>query len=64
MLRYKSHSEYDVKIGVLTESGERINSHVWQRQYDKALVVVNLPGAEAPYEIKLDKPAKDSPTDK
>jgi len=53
-----------VKIGLPTETGEQINSHVWQRRYEKALVVVNLPGAEAHHEVKLDKPAKDSLTGK
>jgi hypothetical protein len=43
--------------------GQRISSHVWQRQCEKALVVVNLPGAAAPYEVKLDKTGKDSLTD-
>jgi hypothetical protein len=51
-----------VKIGLPTAPGERVNSHVWQRRYEKALVVVNLPGAAEPCEIKLDKPAKDSLT--
>ena len=41
-------------------AGKRISSHVWQRQYDKALVVVNLPGAREPYEVRLERPARDS----
>jgi len=60
--RHDWYSEYDVKIGLPTAPGEQTNSHVWQRRYEKALVIVNLPGAAAPYEIKLDKPAKDSLT--
>jgi hypothetical protein len=60
--RHDWYPEYDVKIGLPTEPGEQINSHVWQRRYEKALVVVNLPGATAPYEVKLDKPANDSLT--
>lgn len=62
--RHDWYPEYDVKIGLPIEPGERINSHVWQRRYEKALIVVNLPGATAPYEVKLDKPAKDSLTGK
>ena len=60
--RHDWYPEYDVKIGLPTEPGERINSYVWQRRYEKALVVVNLPGAAGPYEVKLGKPAKDSLT--
>jgi hypothetical protein len=62
--RHDWYPEYDVKIGLPIEPGERINSHVWQRRYEKALVIVNLPGAAAAYEVKLDKPAKDSLTGK
>jgi hypothetical protein len=60
--RHDWYPEYDVKIGLPTEPGKQVNSHVWQRRYEKALVVVNLPGAAAPYEVKLNKPAKDSLT--
>ena len=62
--RHDWYPEYDMKIGLPTSPGKQISSHVWQRQYEKALVIVNLPGAAAPYEIKLDKPAKDSLTGK
>lgn len=62
--RHDWYPEYDVKIGLPIEPGKRINSHVWQRRYEKALVVVNLPGAAAAYEVKLDKPTKDSLTGK
>ena len=54
------YPEYDVKIGLPAEAGKRISSHVWQRRYDKALVVVNLPGAKEPHEVKLECPARDS----
>ncbi|MDI9431616.1 MAG: putative glycoside hydrolase [Planctomycetota bacterium] len=56
------YPEYDAKIGLPTASGERVRSHVWRRTYQKALVVVNLPGAAEPYEVKLDRPAVDSLT--
>lgn len=56
------YGEYDVKIGLPTGPGEKINPYTWQRRYDRALVVVNLPGAPAPYEAKLDHPARDSLT--
>jgi hypothetical protein len=60
--RHGWYPEYDVKIGLPIGEGERVNSHVWRRRYEKALVVVNLPGAPGPYEIHLDKPARDSLT--
>ena len=58
--RHDWYAEYDVKIGLPTGQGERLSSHVWQRRYDKALVVVNLPGAKEPYEVKLKHSEKDS----
>jgi hypothetical protein len=36
-----------VKIGLPTKPGERLSSPTWQREYEKALVVVNLPGANS-----------------
>jgi len=60
--RHDWYPEYDVKIGLPAAEGQQINSHVWQRRYEKALVVVNLPGAAGPYEVRLDEPAKDSLT--
>ena len=54
------YPEYDVKIGLPLAAGERVSSHVWQRKYEKALVVVNLPGAKGPYEVRLERPARDS----
>ena len=62
--RHDWYPEYDVKIGLPMSPGQQISSHVWQRQYEKALVVVNLPGAAEPYKIKVDMPAKDSLTGK
>jgi hypothetical protein len=62
--RHDWYPEYDVKIGLPMSPGKQISSHVWQRRYEKALVVVNLPGAAAPYEIKLDESARDSLTGK
>ena len=58
--RHDWYPEYDVKIGQPQAAGERINAHVWQRRYEKALVVMNLPDATQPYEVKLEKPARDS----
>ena len=54
------YEEYDREIGLPAAPGERVSSHVWRRRYDKALVVVNLPGAEAPHEVTLDQPAEDA----
>ncbi len=45
--RHDWYPEYDVKIGLPTGAGERVNS-------------VNLPGAESPYRVKLDAPARDA----
>ncbi len=56
------YPEYDIKIGQPIETGKRINTHVWQRQYEDAIVIVNLPGAKMPYTIRLKGPAKDSLT--
>lgn len=57
--RHDWYPEYDVKIGLPTGPSERVNSHVWRRRYEKAQVVVNLPGAASPYEIKLNRSSKD-----
>lgn len=56
------YPEYDVKIGLPTGPREKVGPYTWQRRYRRALVVVNLPGAIGPYEVKLDRPAKDSLT--
>ena len=60
--RHDWYPEYDIKIGLPTGPGERVGPGVWRRQYEKAVVVVNLPGASAPYEVRLERPAKDSLT--
>lgn len=56
------YPEYDQKIGKPLGPGERINSHVWQRDYEQARVVVNLPGAAGPHTVSLEHPAKDTLT--
>jgi hypothetical protein len=61
--RHDWYPEYDVKIGLAVGAGERINSHVWRRDYESALVVVNLPGAEEAHLVELDAPARDSLSD-
>lgn len=58
------YPEYDVKIGLPIEEGKRINSHVWSRKYEKALVFVNLPGAEEDYTVELKQSRHDSFTGK
>ncbi|HOW63824.1 MAG TPA: putative glycoside hydrolase [Candidatus Paceibacterota bacterium] len=54
------YAEYDLKIGQPNGQAQRINAHVWQRRYDRALVIANLPGAQSAYEVVLDQPAKDT----
>jgi len=54
------YPEYDAKIGLPVEEGKRVSEHVWRRQYDKGLVVVNLPGGKGDYEVKLKQRARDS----
>lgn len=54
------YSAYDRKIGLPLAAGERVNSHVWRREYEKALVVVNLPGAAEPHEVEVEKLALDA----
>jgi hypothetical protein len=60
--RHDWYPEYDVKIGLPVEEGERINTHVWTRKYEKALVVVNLPGAKSDYTVKFENSHHDSLT--
>jgi hypothetical protein len=60
--RHDWYPEYDVKIGLPDEEGIRINSHVWTRKYEKALVVVNLPGAKSDYTMEFDQQRLDSLT--
>lgn len=54
------HLEYDVKIGLPKKKGVRISAQVWKREYEKAIVIVNLPGAKSPHVINLDYVAKDT----
>lgn len=58
--RHDWYPEYDVKIGPPTEAGQRVSDHVWRRQYEKALVVVNLPGAKGPFTARVGRPARDA----
>jgi hypothetical protein len=58
--RHDWYPEYDAKIGLPAGVGERISAHVWQREYDKGLVVVNLPGADGAHVMELERPACDS----
>jgi len=58
--RHDWYPEYDIKIGFPKGPGKRINAHVWERDYDKAKVVMNLPDATEPYQVTLPKPARDS----
>ena len=58
--RHDWYPEYDVKIGLPLAAGEKVSAHVWQRKYEKALVVMNLPDAEEPYQAEVGEPAKDS----
>jgi hypothetical protein len=60
--RHDWYPEYDVKIGRPTEAGKRVGDHVWRRQYEKALVVVNLPGARGPFTAPVGHEARDSLT--
>ena len=60
--RHDWYPEYDMKIGMPTGAPERVSSHLWRRQYEKALVVVNLPGADQPFDIQLPQPATDALT--
>jgi hypothetical protein len=54
------YPEYDIKIGQPQGEGRRVTEHIWTREYDGALVVVNLPGGKGDYEVKLTRPACDS----
>ena len=57
--RHDWHPEYDAKIGKPLGPGERLGPHTWQRRYEKALVVVNLPGAKGHHPITLQVPVTD-----
>lgn len=54
------YAEYDRKIGLPLGPGERINSHVWKRNYENALVVMNLPGASSSYTVHCSEYSQDS----
>jgi hypothetical protein len=54
------YPEYDIKIGLPVEDGKRINPYVWTRKYEKALVVLNLPGTEEDYIIETGQKAVDA----
>lgn len=58
--RHDWYGEYDAKIGRPVGQPERLNAHLWQRKYEKALVVVNLPGSKEPHEISLPRSARDT----
>ena len=60
--RHDWYPEYDQKIGLPLKPGEQVNSHVWRRIYENALVVVNLPGAKEPYTVQLNESALDTLT--
>lgn len=52
--RHDWYPEYDRKIGKPLNPGQRINSHVWQRDYEGGRVIVNLPGAKEPFAVTTD----------
>ncbi len=58
--RHDWYPEYDLKIGLPVETGIRINSHVWTREYEKAFIVVNLPGAKENYTVEFEQEHRDS----
>ncbi len=60
--RHDWYPEYDVKIGLPMEEGKRMNTHVWIRKYEKAIVVVNLPGAKSDYTMEFEQARHDSLT--
>ena len=60
--RHDLYPEYDIKIGLPAGEGKRISSHVWTRTYEKALVVVNLPGATDNYTVEFKQSRRDSLT--
>ncbi len=62
--RHDWYPEYDTKIGLPIEKGFRVNSHVWIRHYEKAVVVVNLPGAKENYTVDFKESRRDCFTGK
>ena len=60
--RHDWYPEYNVKIGLPLGEGKRMKAHVWTRNYEKALVIVNLPGANEDYTMEFTEPRWDSLT--
>lgn len=60
--RHDWYPDYDRKVGQAVAPGERVNSHVWKRLYEKAVVAVNLPGARESFSLKLENRARDTLT--
>jgi hypothetical protein len=58
--RHDWYPEYEIRIGLPVAAGERVSPYVWQRRYEKAVVIVNLPGATESHKVQLEKPAQDS----
>jgi hypothetical protein len=54
------YPEYDRKIGLPKSPGQRIKDYVWERDYDRAKVVLNLPDATEAYQVTLTQQAQDS----
>ncbi|MFB3784981.1 MAG: putative glycoside hydrolase [bacterium] len=57
--RHDWHPEYDAKIGLPVQPGERIDSHHWMRVYENAVVHVNLPGAKQSVTVEFPETRKD-----
>lgn len=60
--KHNWYPEYDQKIGKPLAPAQRLNSHAWQRDYEHARVVVNLPGAQGPHTVSLDHQFRDALT--
>lgn len=57
--RHDWYPEYDVKLGLPLQQGERINEHHWTRKYENAVVHVNLPGAKQSVTVEFPETRKD-----
>ena len=57
--RHDWYPEYDVKIGKPLDKGVKVESSVWKRNYEKAEVYVNLPGALKPYSVNFAEEKKE-----
>lgn len=57
--RHDWYPEYDAKIGLPIQAGEKIDSHHWSRVYENAVVHVNLPGAKESVIVEFTDPRKD-----